>query len=247
VYDFATGILSRVTHQPEFEGAPVWSPDGTRVVFASDRGPGVQMVWKRWNDPRGAPGALAQASAPEELLAPGEHPRIPQAFSPDGRFLAFTENHPDTRRDIWIAPHGSGAGTPYPLVVTPFEDNQPVFSPDGKWIAYQSNDAGADVIYVRSFPEGGERVAVSPADSYAPRWAQNGELFYWKGGRIFAVALATEGSTLKVGATKALFDMPNRLSFDVSADGQRVIVPQRKPSTPRAFVLVNRWPAAVSQ
>ena len=244
VYEFGTSALSRVTHYPEFEGNPIWSPDGSRVLFASDRGAGMQMMWKRWNDPRGSPGALAQSTTPDETLAPGVFPRLPQAWSPDGRFVAFTENHPDTRRDIWIAPFPGESGKPYPLVATPFEDNHAVFSPDGKWIAYQSNDAGGDVIYVQPFPAAGERVAVSPVDSYSPRWA-NGELFYWRGGRIFAVALSTEGPTLRVGATKSVFEMPARLSYDVSPDGRRVIVPQPRASAPAThLVLVQHWGAA---
>ena len=158
IYDLARGTFSRITYSPDYEGNAVWTPDGTRITFASERGPGVQMFWKRWDDPRGRPGALAQANGPDEPLAPGIYARIPQAWTTDGKYLAFTENHPDTRRDIWILPIAAGA-RPYPLVTTPFEDSQPVFSADGKWLAYQSNESGDDEVYARSFQQPSGRSA----------------------------------------------------------------------------------------
>jgi Tol biopolymer transport system component len=247
VYDLSTGVLGRITHTPEFEGNPVWSPDGTRVVFASDHGPGVQMFWKRWDDPRGDPGALAQATAAHQPLAPGEYARVPQSWSPDGRFVAFTENRPDTRRDIWIAPV-DGAGDPYPLVVSPFEDGEAMFSPDGKWLAYVSNDLGPNAIYVQAFPKDHGRVLVSAEDATVPRWSKRGELFYWKRGRMFAVQVSATGNTPKVGPPMPLFEFGSRPSYDVASDGRRLLFAQ--PDTLRAskdLVLLHGWRAALSR
>jgi serine/threonine protein kinase/Tol biopolymer transport system component len=245
VYDLATGNFHRSTHTPEFDGHPVWSPDGTRFLFASERGPGVQMFWKRWNDFRGAPGALAQVAAGHPPLAPGEYARVPHSWSPDGRFVAFTENHPDTRRNIWIA-QVDGGGEPYPLIVSPFEDTQPVFSPDGKWLAYQSNDQGPDAIYVQALPKAGARILVSADHASAPRWAQSGEIFFWKAGRMFAVRVSPVGNTLKVGTPTPLFEHSSRPSYDVAPDGRRFLFAQPDPvRTPRDLVLLSGWRAAL--
>jgi dipeptidyl aminopeptidase/acylaminoacyl peptidase len=244
VYDLATGNFHRSTHTPDFDGHPVWSPDGTRFVFASERGPGLQMFWKRWNDFRGAPGALAQVTAELLPLAPGEYARVPHSWSPDGRFVAFTENHPDTRRNIWIAQVDS-ANAPYPFIASPFEDTQPVFSPDGKWVAYQSNDQGPDAIYVQAFPKGNARILVT-ADASSPRWAKSGEIFFWKGSRMFAVRVLAVGDTLKVATPTPLFEYSSRPSYDVSPDGHRLLFAQPDPvRTPRDLVLLHGWRAAL--
>jgi len=241
VYDLATGSFHRSTHTPEFDGHPVWSPDGTRFVFASERGPGVQLFWKRWNDFRGAPGILAQVAAGYPQLAPGEYARVPHSWSLDGRYVAFTDNHPDTRRNIWIA-EVDGGSEPFPFVVSPFEDTQPAFSPDGKWLAYQSNDQGQDAIYIQAFPKPGARIIVSSDGAAAPRWSRSGELFFWKGGRMFAVRVSAAGDTLKIGTPTPLFEISSRPSYDVTPDGRRLLFAQPDPiRTTTDLVLLHGW------
>ena len=243
VYDLLRGTSSRITYSAQFEGNPVWTPDGARIAFASERGPGVQMYWKRWDDPRGAPGALAQAGGQDEPLAPGEYSRIPHAWSADSRYLAFTENHPDTRRDIWILPMAPGAKT-RAVVTTPFEDSQPAFSPDGKWLAYQSNESGDDEVYARPLERSVDRMQISVAGGTAPRWAANGELFYWHHGAMVAVALTSTGETLTVGPQKPLFDVAQVPSYDVTSDGQRLLMLRPDyAQSPRQLVLVHQWTA----
>jgi eukaryotic-like serine/threonine-protein kinase len=245
IYDLARGTFSRVTYSAEYEGNPVWTPDGTRIAFASERGPGVQMFWKRWDDPRGAPGALAQPKGQDEPLAPGVYARIPQAWTADGKYLAFTENHPDTRRDIWILPIAPGA-KPYSIVTTPFEDSQPAFSPDGKWIAYQSNESGEDEVYARAFQQPSGRFQISTGGGTAPRWATNGELYYLHKGTITAVSVTTTGAALKVGPPRPLFQVEPATSYDVTADGQRFVTLRPDYALyPRNLVLVNQWPAEI--
>jgi Tol biopolymer transport system component len=243
VYDLLRGTYSRITYSAQFEGNPAWTPDGARIAFASERGPGVQMYWKRWDDPRGAPGALAQAGGEDEALAPGEYSRVPHSWSADGRYLAFTENHPDTRRDIWILPMAPGA-KPRPVVTTPFEDNQPVFSPDGTWLAYQSNESGEDEVYARPLERSAGRMQISAAGGTAPRWAANGELFYWHHGGMVAVTLTPTGDTLNVGPPQPLFEVAQVPSYDVTSDGQRLLMLRPDYSqSPRQLVLVHQWTA----
>jgi Tol biopolymer transport system component len=250
VYDLLDGTFSRVTYSLDFEGNPVWTPDGTRIAFASERGPGVQMFWKRWDDPRGAPGALAQSKEQDEALAPGEYARIPHSWSANGEYLAFTEYHPDTRHDIWILPMAPGS-RPYSIVTTPFQDSQPVFSPDGKWVAYQSNESGEDEVYARPFQRIAARIQISTSGGIFPRWARNGELFYWQKGRMMAVTVRPAGNTLAIGAPRVLFEMDslsNVPSYDVAADGQRFLMLRPDYSQyPKNVVLVHQWPAEMNR
>jgi Tol biopolymer transport system component len=241
VYDLTRQALKRLTYTSEFEGNPVWTRDGTRVVYASERGPAVQMLWKRWDDPRGAPGALAQRPVEDEALAPGDYARIPHAWSPDGALLAFTENHPDSRRDIWLMPAAPG-GKSFPLVVSPFEDNAPTFSPDGQWVAYQSNESGGDEIYARRIKGDSTRVQISPAGGAQPRWAPNGDLFYWFGGKMFVIAAHSKGEALEVGEPTELFTVGPMPNYDVAADGQQLLMLQPGGGTPpKDLVVVEQW------
>ena len=241
VYDLTRQALKRITFAPVFEGNPVWTRDGTRIVYASERGPAVQMFWKRWDDPRGAPGALAQRPAEDEALAPGEYARIPHAWSPDGRLLAFTENHPESRRDIWLMPAAADAKS-FPLVVSPFEDNNPTFSPDGQWLAYGSNESGGDEIYARRIEGNSARIQISPAGGAAPRWAANGDLFYWFGGKMFVVPVRPTPNTLEIGSHKELFATGALPFYDVTADGQQLLMLQPGEGTyPRELVVVDNW------
>jgi eukaryotic-like serine/threonine-protein kinase len=245
IYDLARGTLTRITYSPDYEGNAVWTPDGSRIAFASERGPGVQMFWKRWDDPRGAPGALAPSNGQDEPLAPGIYARIPHAWTADGKYLAFTENHPDTRRDIWILPVAP-AGKPYSIVTTPFEDSQPVFSPDGRWLAYQSNESGSDEVYARSFQQPSGRTRISTSGGTLPRWARNGELFYWHGDTMMSVTPAMSGDTLRAGAAKPLFTLEHGTTYDVTPDGQRFLMLRPDYSQyPKNLVLVNQWPAEI--
>jgi serine/threonine-protein kinase len=247
VYDLTRQALKRITFTPLFEGNPVWAPDGTRIVYASERGPAVQMFWKRWDDPRGAPGALAQRPAEDEALAPGEHARIPQAWSPDGRLLAFTENHPDSRRDIWLMPAGRAVES-FPLVVSPFEENHPTFSPDGQWLAYMSNESGGDEIYARRIEGDSARIQISPAGGAAPRWAANGDLFYWSGGKMFVVPVRSTPSTLQIGGHQELFALSALPFYDVTADGQQLLMLQPGGGAyPKDLVLVDNWAGVPSR
>ena len=241
VFDLTRQALKRITFAPVFEGNPVWTRDGARIVYASERGPGVQMFWKRWDDPRGAPGALAQRPAEDEALAPGEYARIPHAWSPDGRLLAFTENHPESRRNIWLMPTGADAKS-FPLVVSPYEDNYPTFSPDGQWLAYVSNESGGDEIYARRIQGNTTRIQISPAGGSAPRWAANGDLFYWFGGKMFVVPVRPTLDTLEVGSHTELFPLGALPYYDVTANGQQLLMLQPEGGAyPKELVVVDNW------
>ena len=157
-------------------------------------------------------------------------------WSSDGRFLLFRSNDPQTGEDLWVLPV-SGDKKPFPFLKTPFDERDSQFSPDGKWIAYQSNESGRFEIYVLPFPGPGEKFQISSDGGAQPRWNRNGtEVFYVSlDSKLMAtpVKLSSNGQSLETGTPVALF--PVRIAggpllaaykqqYAESSDGQRFLV-----------------------
>jgi Tol biopolymer transport system component len=199
---------------------PVWSPDGTRIVFASDRD-GVGRLYLKPTDGAGK----------EELLLKSLSPNLPTDWSRDGRFVIFHQNDAKTKTDIWVLPlSGDGLvvpGKPFPFLQTEFNETYPKLSPDGKWLAYTSDETGRDEVYVQMFPSPGGKSQVSTSGGSRPVWRRDGrELFYAAGdGKLMAVDVKT-GPKLEAGAPKPLFDTRLGVSgrFDISPDGRRFLL-----------------------
>ncbi len=195
VSDIARGTLSRVT----FEGdnyAPIWTPDGKRITFSSNREGPSNVFWK-----------ASDGSGAEERLLASEYEKVPGSWSPDGRVLAFTEHHPRTGADIWILPL-DGDRRPQPFLRTPFNEYAPMFSPNGRWLAYTSDESGRDEVYVMAFPGPGGKCQISADGGGEPLWAREGkELFYRNGNRMMSVAVVTE-PTFAAAAPRLLFERP---------------------------------------
>ena len=202
ILDMASGTAPRFTFEGGDEQSPVWTPDGSRVIYSSARGAPASIYWK-----------AADGSGTPHLLSKAEHPRQPSAISPDGRFLLFTEQHPATRSDLWLMPLEDGSATqPRPWIQTPFDEMTPSFSPDGRWVAYASNESGETQVFVARFPDGSMRRQISTSGGAEPIWAANGrEVFFRRhtgdGDRmqVMAVGVATEPS-LSAGPPHVLFE-----------------------------------------
>jgi len=168
----------------------------------------------------------ADFSGPAERLLARET-RQPGDWSTDGKLLVFVVNHPTTQNDIWVLPL-EGDGEPRPFVQTPFYDALPALSPDGQWLAYQSDDAGEVQVYVQRFPEGGRRWQISTDGGNGPVWSPDGrELFFNGADVLLAVQMATEPE-LTVGTPRVLFEETRKegvgFSIDVAPDGQRFMM-----------------------
>jgi hypothetical protein len=202
ILDMASGTAPRFTFEGGDEQSPVWAPDGSRVIYSSARGAPASIYWK-----------AADGSGTPHLLSKAEHPRHPSAISPDGRFLLFTEEHPATRRDLWLMPLADGSATqPRPWIQTAFDEITPSFSPDGRWVAYASNESGDTQVFVARFPDGSMRRQISTSGGAEPIWAANGREIVFRrhtgdGDRmqVMAVGVATE-PTLSASPPHVLFE-----------------------------------------
>ena len=239
VYDISRGTLTRVT----FDGtaaAPVWSPDGKRIAYASFKNGQFVILWKP-----------ADGSGMEEVLvSPQSSMQVPLSFTPDGKFLAYMFSNPNARIQVNLAPlHGER--TPKPFVTSQFDDNGGLFSPDGRWLAYFSNESGQFEVYVQPFPGPGGRWQISASGGYGPVWARSGrELFYTDGNQIFSAGVTSQlrlvSSTPRpvVPFTPGVIGLfsYNRI-FDVAPDGQRFLVVEKNggSTAPEELRLVEGW------
>ena len=237
ILDIERDPRSRLT--PEGDSIlPVWTPDGRQIVFgsvASDSG--VVNIYRR----------SADGSGEIDRLLDGKNPRFPGSWSTDGLRLALTEWSPDTMRDIWILTL-NGEHQTVPMISTAYDEHSPFFSPDGRWLAYVSDESGRSEVYVQSYPAGRGRWLVSTSGGTEPVWSADGtELFYRSGDAMMAVSVRTEGE-FAAGAPSMLFDKPLKRgiydspSYDVTADGERFLMIERDlESAPTQVNVVLHW------
>lgn len=220
-FDVARPAMARVTFQPQLEDSPVWSADGKRLLFTT--GGRIGTILEQ---------ALDGESAPQTLLKGGEH-LLPMSVSADGRFLLYAVvTIGPTRVDTWVLSLDD-TGRRFPLVQRAFDQWQAQFSPDGRWVAYVSNESGRNEVLLRRFvvPADGatvepETMVVSSGGATAPRWRADGkELFFIAADGSVMAADVDLGARMPVGTPRALFQIP-RASGDwaVAADGSRFLV-----------------------
>jgi Tol biopolymer transport system component len=247
VYDVASGRRTRFTFDPAAEREAVWSPDGLTIVFSSNR-KGRYDLYRKASDGSGA----------EELLYSDGLDKDPTSWSPDGKFLLYSATgDPKTGIDIWVLPLAAGA-KPYPLLQTPFNESNAQFSPDGRWIAYQSDESGQREIYVVPFGpqenEQGGKHQISSESGVQARWRRDGkELFYiGPGGRLMAVEVSGKGGALEAGPVGALFGGligGGGYYYDVAADGERFLVevPVEQSTQAEPLTVVQNWTAGLKK
>ena len=229
IYDLERGSRDRLTFE-RVNVAPVWSPDGKRIAFSSTDVP-TAMYSKS-----------AEGSGKRESLLRRDNLPWAYSWSPEG-LLSFRETHPTTGYDIWVLPLAADDG-PVPFLTSPFNEESSIFSPDGRWIAYISDESGRYEVYVRPYPGPGRRWTISTEGGEAPVWSGDGrELFFVRGQQLWAVTVETEPD-FRAGTPRLLFEGPYDLSslhphYDVSPDGRFIMLKlEEKRST---FNIILNW------
>jgi serine/threonine protein kinase len=244
--DFARGIPSRLTFHPSHDIFPLWSPDGTRIVFGSLREPPPQLYE-----------LSANSAGTEKLLLKTNLPKSPSGWSSDGRLLFYDSTDPQTGGDIWALPL-VGKPEPYPVVRTAADEHYGTLSPDGRWLAYISNETGAYEVYVESFPATGFKRQVSTQGGFEPQWRRDGkELFYLAPNQmLMAASVKSNPTTLEVSPPTTLF--PTHVKwmeiqavahhYAAAPDGQRFLISSATDEAQSAPVTVElNWSAALKK
>lgn len=234
--DLDRGSDTRFTFNKDTDNRPVWSPDGTRIVFASDRTGNPNLYIKN-----------SSGSQDEQLLFPSKEAVLPCDWSPDGRYIIFQTYIQKTGGwDLFVLPvDGDKKITPF--LQTDADEVAARFSPNMKWVAYQSEESGKDEIYVRPFPSGTGKWQVSSNGGQAPFWSSDGkELYYSKPDGAICVAEANiTGASFAVGTAKVLFTpavSENSICCDGTKDGRRFILSSLTGSiVSPPLTLVTEW------
>ena len=214
VYEFGHRKMTRVTFGGGYTG-PVWSADSRYIAFRSARG----MLWVR-----------ADGTAPPQVLTQG----LPWSFTRDGKRLAFNLFSPANIDDVWTVPVESGssglrAGKPELFLQASFHERSPMFSPDGRWIAYQSNESGRYEVYVQGFPNRRGKCQISKDGGQYPAWSPNGrDLFFWSSGLLMAASYQALGDSFvaekpRVWWKKRIPNFSSTKSYDPAPDGKSIV------------------------
>jgi hypothetical protein len=235
--DLSRGVSTRFTYGPRLNSLGIWSRDGSRIAFESNRNGPFDIYVKS-----------TSGAHPETALVVGRSQfKHPSDWSPDGRLLAYYQMDPVTGFDIWLAPT-DGSGPPRPYLQTPFQDQFPNFSPDGRWMLYGSDESGRPEAYVQSFPTPGRKYQVTTGGCIVAFWRGDGREIILLGldaQSIQAAPVLESGATFRTGAPQLLFRAPpNVTGLDVTRDGQRFLlaVPEGRTAAASITVVLN-WRA----
>ena len=225
IYDLARGTLTPLTFEGR-NGSPVWSPDGARLAFLTG---GQGISWKPWD---GSGEVERLVSLTENVIR-----HWPRSFSPDGKLLTFVQQDPLTERDIWVL---SLEGEVSPLLATSSSEDWPMFSPDGQWLAYISDQSGRNEVYLMPYPGPGGPTQISVQGGRSPRWNPNGGelLFSGSEGKLMSVAITTQPE-LRVNTPRALFDLEGALLGDIAPDGERLLMIKEEESGTQINIVLN--------
>jgi eukaryotic-like serine/threonine-protein kinase len=241
---FSNGVTTNATI-----GGATWTPDG-KTIFYSSGAVGLFQIYAK----------AADGSSPERLvLQSADASAFPSSVSPDGRYLLYMRrSQNETGAHIWALPLSGngkpGDEKPFPIVQDAFDERVATVSPDGKWLAYQSNESGRPEIYITAFPAGGAKWQVSNNGGATPKWRRDGKesFFLDPQDNIVAVDVNTSGNTVKLGAPHTLFQavgiQRDYGPFDVTADGKKFLINSGnlKEGT-EPLTLVQNWPAELKK
>jgi Tol biopolymer transport system component/predicted Ser/Thr protein kinase len=216
--DLARGVGTRFTYGPRSNVLCIWSPDGSRIAFESNRNGPYDIFVKAANG--------AQPETP--LVVGGSQFKHPVSWTPDSRTLLFYQLDRETGFDIYGVP-ADGSGPPVPYLKTPFQESFPVVSPDGRWLLYNSDESGRPEEYVQSFPTLGQKYKVTTGGALLGLWRKDGKEIFIEsadGTSTLSAQVLESGTTFQASPPRLLFHFPF-VVFGLAAtrDGQRFIIP----------------------
>jgi hypothetical protein len=243
IYNISRGVGTRFTFNTGIEQLPVWSPDGSQIIFSSDQHGHSDLYRKATN-----------GSGSEELLLESDRIKEPQDYSPDGRYLLYAQEG-----DIWALPL-FGERRPFPIVQSPFTESLAAFSPDGRWVAYSSDESGSTEVYVVPFSPPGSGAAanssrggkwqVSTSGGVLPFWRRDGkELLYTDLAEtsVMSAEVSITGSEFKIGPVRLLFKLPRQVGIDMVSDGGRFLMRAPGQEPPGPVTVVTSWTSGLGQ
>lgn len=225
IFGLERGTQRRLTDEKGSEYWAIWTPDGKRIVFNSTR-TGRSMIPLFWKP--------ADGSSPAELFTEGEYHQQPKSWSANGELMLLTEGlNPETGIDIWMLKTG-GNRKPEPFLHSPYNEITPIFSPDGRWIAYATDESGREEVYVRPYPGPGNIIPISTDGGMAPVWSPEGKVLYYVDTssskmKMMAVSFITEPE-IHISKPELLFEgkyfgaSPWGRNYDIAPDGTRFIM-----------------------
>jgi Tol biopolymer transport system component len=253
ILDLARNVPTRVTSSRLDERSPAWSPDGARIAFIAGSSQSTKhTIFVRPTDGSASPRPVAEVGGNAGGLS----------WVPDGTALLFASRsaQPGGGGDI-LSVSLSGASVPVPVIASEFDERSPAVSPDGRWLAYRSNESGSDEVHIVAFRRPGPHVQVSNGGGASPRWSVDGkEIFYTvhegqttnQPGRLMSASLAISGNRIEVGVPRERFTQlvagnSSEWPYDVSPDGRRIlaILPPVASVTP--ITVVRNWTASLAR
>jgi Tol biopolymer transport system component len=236
--DLMRGGITRFTFDQSVDGAPLWSPDGLRIAFTSFRKGSGNLYVKPTN-----------GAGDEELLVENRNFKYAHDWSKDGRFLLYAEGDPKTGRHLWAVPVNGDERKPIPVTKTPFEELNGQFSPDGRWVAYETNESGRFEIVVQPFPSLTGKWQVSTSGGIQPRWSPDGKELYFVSpdNRLMAVSIIS-GATFAAATPVPLFSVTlppgtgaNKQQYAVLRNDRFLINQPVESYMPKPITLLLNW------
>jgi Tol biopolymer transport system component len=241
--DLVRGGLTRLTFDAGQDSLPVWSPDGMRIAFSSNRKSTWDLYLKASN------GSGIEDSLPDTPSA-----EIAQGWSRDGRFLLYITGNSKTGLDLWALDMTTREHQSRVVANTPFDETMADLSPDGRWVAYQTNESGRFEIVVQAFPDAGGKWQVSTGGGAAPRWRADGREIYFLApdATMMAVPVTASGPTFEAGTPASLFPTRiltggspvNRPQYAVARDGRFLINQSVNEAASAPITLLMHWTPA---
>jgi serine/threonine-protein kinase len=239
MYEWERDTMTRLTFPPGDDSYPVWAPDARHIVIASERYGGVpNLYWMR-----------SDGSGDAVRLTESKSLQVPYSFSSNGKWLAFEELSSQTQSDLWTLPleevesDHPRTGKPERFLATPFNETSPMISPDGRWLAYSSDESGSFEVYVRRFPEAGGKWRISTSGGSNPIWSKTrAELFFRSDQGISMVNYTMNGDAFVASKPRLWAEKRDVSFFAPAPDGDRFAIvqksePKEKPQTHVTFLL----------